>query len=298
MLSWLQDREPKSRPSNRSHAGHKEGVKYGGGAPRDHSSRSKSSESGHGHQHHGNRHRGGNGSLDSSSNTSNSSSKSDSKIWSSNRFERLELDPDHENFSTSLELATSGENFSKSSPSTSSTSLSSSVGYSTSASSTVSSSSSHKASGEDRRPGKGRGGKGSGRGRGLSKFQEPGSDSGGRSVGHPTKERDTGKEEGTQRKRSPKQIKFDLPASADGKDQEQVGRRGASPDPSKGDATSSNGMGGNITSESKTRVSRDRIIYDRVSSHVSVVIIMHCWHSCHSTGDPAGLQILPQFPSP
>ncbi len=273
--------------------GHKEGAKFGGGGAREHSSRTKSSESGHGHQrpdhqYHGNRHRGGNGSLDSSSSTSGSS-KSDSRIWSSNRFEKLEVDPDHENFSTSIESSTSGENCSKSSPSTSSTSLTSSMGCSTSASSAGSSSSSHKASGDDRKPGKGRGGKGNPRGRGLMKYQDSG-DSGGRSVGHAAKEREAGKEEGGQRKRSPKQIKFDLPPNAEGKEQEQVGRHGGdSPDPAKSDASSNNEVFSDITSKLKTGMFDGRIIYDRVS-HVHVMIL--CCYPVSSTGNPTGLQII------
>lgn len=136
------------------------------------------------------------------------------------------------------------------------------MGHSTSTASSVSSSSSHKALGEERRSGKGRGGgKGGARGRGLSKYQEPG-DAGGRAVGHSAKERDSGKEE---KKRSPKQIKFELPGSTEVKEQEQGGKHGAFADPSKNDTPSSNNGGGDGISESKSKLSSGRITYDRVS---------------------------------
>lgn len=213
-LSQLQDKESKSRPSNhqyRSHVGHKEGSRIGGGGgggggggASQHIPRNKNGDLGHGH-HHTNRHRTGNSSVDGTN--SSSVGKSDSRILSANRFEKLELDPDHD---TSLKSSSSGESLSKSTLSISSTSsssnnLSSSTG------------SSHRV--DERRPGKergnNRGGRGNPRGRGSAKHQtqEQGeAPDGARST---IKEERYGKimakEDGGQKKKSPKQIKFDLP---------------------------------------------------------------------------------------
>ena len=76
------------------------------------SSRGKNGDSGH--HHHTNRHRNGNSSADSMG-------KPGSKITSTNRFEKLDSDVEHEvsTSNTSLASSNSGENFNKSSSSTS-----------------------------------------------------------------------------------------------------------------------------------------------------------------------------------
>lgn len=254
---------------------HKDGSKTGGGTSQ-HSSRGKSGESGHTH-YHTNRHRTGNGSVDSSN--SSVGGKADSRIWSSNRFEKLELDPEQETSSTSLGSSTS--DWIKSSPSTSFSS-----NLSTSTSSTVSNSCSSKGA-DERRPPKernSRSGRGNPRSRGPIKSQEfSEAEEGVRSAGlssdinKPVKE--TTREDGSQRKKSPKQIKFDLPSETEGGlhlgkghiSEHSVSEGGhvtsheqtktstsASEEVARGDGVTSTGGDGTET--------KRRIVYDRVRS--------------------------------
>ena len=193
----------------------REGSKVGGGA------RGKSAETGHNHhrprdgggQHRDSHRTGSSTSLDGFTG-SGSGGKTEARILSSNRFEKLEIDPDS---GASLGSSTSGENLSLSKSSSSSTSPSlNSPAVSKGA--------------EDKKPPKersSRSGRGSFRGRGSTKFQPDTED---RPSGHvngsalqkeDNKGAQRGGEDGGQRKRSPKQIRFDLPSSAVPNDLEQ-----------------------------------------------------------------------------
>lgn len=178
----------------------REGSKVGG-------ARGKSAETGHSHHRprDGGGHRTGSSTSLDGFGSGNAGGKAEARILSSNRFEKLEIDPDS---GASLGSSTSGENLSVSKSSSSSISppLNSTAGSK---------------GAEDRKPAKersNRSGRGSFRGRGSTKFQ-PDSEDGGRPSGHVNgsalqKEENKGTQKGGEdRKRSPKQIRFDLPSS-------------------------------------------------------------------------------------
>lgn len=192
-------KDTKSRPSTQRPHSYKEGFKAGvggGGGGSQHSSRGKGAEFGYGHRHHP-----ASGSADGSA-----GGRAEARILSSNRFEKLEIDPEHEASGGSLGSSTSGENLSKSSSSTSLSSYSNST----------SKGGEEKRAAKERSSSSSRSGRGGFRGRGGAKpqAQESGEPSDGtRAVGGTQKEERNLKEtpDGGPKKRSPKLIKFDLP---------------------------------------------------------------------------------------
>ena len=232
-LSWLQDKDMKARPPGQRSHNHKEGSKAGGGGSQ-HSFRGKSADSSHAH-HYSNRHHRAGVSVDGVS-----GGASGGRILSSNRFEKLEIDPEQEPASgPSLGPSTSKDNLSNKSLSSSTSSSSTSPSSSLS----LSSSSSSMTKGEEKKPAKersGRSGRGSFRGRGSAKAQGQDNGDGARSAGSQREEKGVKdkEEEGGQKKRSPKQIRFELPADSAAPEQ---GGEAVPPEPTTGGVASASG---------------------------------------------------------
>lgn len=200
---YIQD--TKSRPP-RSHGGHRgEGSKSGGGTSQYSSSRGRGTAESH--HHSSSRHRtGGSGSADGGGGNSSTGTRSESRILSSNRFEKLEIDPEQDtsNASTGFGLSTSGENISKSSSTTS-------ISPSDSGSLMTTSSSFSSRGSEDKRPAKERssrnGGRGSFRGKGSAKLEFAESSHSSSSL---KDDKNTVRGDDGGQKKKFKQIKFDL----------------------------------------------------------------------------------------
>ena len=205
----LQDKEVKSRPFNqRAHT--KEGSKAASGGVS--SSRGRNSD--HFRQHHRFNRVASAGSGGDNSNYSSAGGGGgrapEARILSSNRFEKLEIDPELEGSSISPSSSTSGDYLSKS-LSTSSISPSSSASFTSRGT-------------EDRRMGRERGGGGGGNGRERGggggrrgSFRGKGSAKDlteSASISSGSSKEKWRSEEGQNKKRSPKQIKFDLPGGS------------------------------------------------------------------------------------
>lgn len=196
--------------------------------------------------------------------------RAEAKILSSNRFEKLEIDPEQETSGESLGSSLSGESLSKSS-STTSMSPSNSLNLPSSASKGV----------EEKWPAKersGRSGRGSLRGRGSARFQPDSVEVGDgvRSSGQKEDRNMPKGEDGGQKKKSPKQIKFDLPSDVEGVKEQGSGHVGNGQTFPEETAVGTVDQGGYVDStgdgtmpleaiETETR-KKGRIMYDRVRS--------------------------------
>lgn len=254
----LQD--TKSRPP-RSHGGHREGSKTGGGTSQ-YSSRGRiTAES---HHHSSSRHRsGGSGSADGGGNSS-TGTRSESRILSSNRFEKLEIDPEYETSNASVGLSMSRENLSKSSSTTS-------ISPSDSGSLMTSSSSFSSRGSEDKRPAKERnsrnGGRGSFRGKGSAKleFAENSNSSGSLKDDKNIVRGDDGGQ-----KKKFKQIKFDLSSKVESENVcptlpgDDSAFFSESLERANSDEVNSAGDGADARSVGQMEADVERIVYDRV----------------------------------
>ena len=243
---WLLLQDTKSRPP-RSHGGHREGSKSGGGTSQ-YSSRGRVTVDSH---HGSSRHRtGGSGSADSGGNSTGT--RPEARILSSNRFEKLEIDPEQD------ALSTSRENLSKSSSTTS-------ISPSDSGSLMTASSSFSSRGSEDKRPAKERssrnGGRGSFRGKGSAKLEFA------ENSHHSGSLKDNKRDDVGQKKKL-KQIKFNLSSKAESECSALPGDDSAffleSLEHASSDEVNSAVDGSKVRSVGQMEADVERIVYSRV----------------------------------